>query len=500
MLFNEQTFLFSFFPLTFLVLILLRKTIFSNRIATLWTLVCSLFFYGFYEWNHLPLLLLSFSINYFLGKRICSESNPTLSRFYLVFGIVLNLSILGIFKYSDFFLQNFSDSSSLGIALPLAISFFTFQQIAFLVDLNGKKVKCPGLIDYAMFVSFFPQLIAGPIVRAQVLLPQLQKRALGHLSQEDFWTGVCLFSIGIFKKAYLADGIRPMVELVFARVAEGSLISFLEAWIGAVAFGMQIYFDFSAYSDMAVGLGLIFGLKLPINFNSPYKSTSVIEFWRRWHITLSEFLRDYLYKPLGGNRFGLGRGVANVFIVMTIGGLWHGAGWNFVIWGVFHGVLIGFNHLFRVLGKSNASGKIERFGIESFAKWLITFCLITISWVFFRCESLSVAWEITSSMIGLNGFDLPRSIALLAPSEIIRCEGLLPNKIVDQELLPLLLSLIVLVCFFPNSTSLVGFSRIVAGKYSMPSLKIVILSGLLLFLGIKASFESITLEFIYFKF
>jgi len=500
MLFNEQAFLFVFLPVTLLVLVVLRKCFFSNRVVSIWTLVCSLFFYGFYEWKHLPVLLISFTINYIIGRRISSERDQSLSLIYLTLGILLNLSVLGIFKYSDFCLQSFSDLSPLGIALPLAISFFTFQQIAFLADLRGRKFKCPNFLDYALFVSFFPQLIAGPIVRSQVLLPQLNRGVLGQLSKESFWVGVCLFSIGIFKKAYFADGIRPMVEPIFARVAEGGSLAIMEAWIGATAFGMQIYFDFSAYSDMAVGLGLIFGLTLPINFNSPYKAKCVIEFWRRWHITLSEFLRDYLYKPLGGNRFGFGRGVTNVFIVMAIGGLWHGAGWTFVIWGLFHAVLISCNHLFRALRRSSDYINNEGLGFMGITKWLLTFCMISMSWVFFRCENLNGASEMISSMLGLNGIDLPRSIQIINNSEMIRLEGLLPNKVVVRELLPLLVGLLALVSLFPNSNTLVRYPKDFTSKLRIPPLKIVVFSGVLLFLGIKASFESIIMEFIYFKF
>ena len=501
MLFNEQVFLFIFLPVVFFLLSLLKRFSKQNDWSLVLVVVCSFFFYGFQNWFHLPLLLGSICFNYSLGILILKVSSKTRQEICLAFGILINLSVLGIFKYINFFLETVGIISVLNVALPLAISFFTFQQIAYLVDLKRGLLHRPSFLHYSFFVSFFPQLIAGPIVRAQDILPQLRNKILGSTTNEQFWAGVCLFSIGLFKKTCLADGIRPLAVAVFSFSDHSIILSITEAWIGLLAFGLQIYFDFSAYSDMAIGLGLLFGLQLPINFNSPYKATSIIDFWRRWHITLSEFLRDYLYKPLGGNRSGIMKAMLNVMIVMSLGGLWHGAGWTFVIWGVFHGVLISLNHLFRAWGKLNYSNfKIPRLFCNRTLSWIFTFILISVSWVFFRSENLNEAFQIIASLLGLNGIDLPRFFNFSNQFTFFSYEGALPNKVIDRELIPLLVVLLGIVRFFPNTIQLVGISsESEKEKKSLPSW-LIGFCGLLLFLGVKTSFENITHEFIYFRF
>ena len=496
MLFNEQAFLFYFLPICLSGFWILRFKLKCTNISYFWCLLCSFFFYGFHGWYHLPLLISSILTNYFLGIIIEKKKDSRVCLLIMWLGIVVNLGVLGIFKYSDFFLGVVSTECFFGLALPLAISFFTFQQVAYLVDLRRGEISSPSLLSYAFFISFFPQLIAGPIVRCQQLIPQIKEKATLGLRRKDFWCGLCLFAMGLFKKTYFADGIRPLAEGIFDAAHEGTILSFTEAWIGGLSFGMQIYFDFSAYSDMAIGLGLLFGLSLPVNFNSPYKATSLIDFWRRWHITLSEFLRDYLYKPLGGNRCGVSRGIINVLLVMALGGLWHGAAWTFVAWGVFHGILIGFNHLLRAMRSKFPSPK------TSFLAWpsrLTVFLVVTISWIYFRCQDLSTAWEMISSMIGMNGFDLPRSFGLDANLSYVRFEGLLPNRIAELQLVPVLGFLILFVWFAPNSFNLLNYNSD-ESKRKQPSLPVVFVCGVLLFFGIKASFEQITLEFIYFRF
>jgi alginate O-acetyltransferase complex protein AlgI len=501
MLFNDQVFLFIFLPVVFFLLSFVRKFRQQNDWSLVLFVGCSFFFYGFHNWYHLPLLLGSICFNYFLGILILKGSSKSHQEICLAFGIFINLGVLGVYKYANFFLGSVGITTFLDIALPLAISFFTFQQIAYLVDLKRGLLHQTSFLHYSFFVSFFPQLIAGPIVRAQDILPQLRKKILLSTTNEQFWAGVCLFSIGLFKKTCLADGIKPLAEAVFSFSDHGIVLSIMEAWIGVLAFGLQIYFDFSAYSDMAIGLGLLFGLQLPINFNSPYKATSIIEFWRRWHITLSEFLRDYLYKPLGGNRSGIMKAMLNVMIVMSLGGLWHGADWTFVIWGVFHGFLISLNHLFRAWEKLNFSNfKILRFLCNRTLGWFFTFIFISISWVFFRAENLTEAFEIIASMLGLNGIDLPRFFSFPNQFEFLSFEGAMPNKLIDRELIPLLAVLLGIVRFFPNATQLVRLSpESEVENKSLPSWLIGV-CGLLLFFGIKTSFENITHEFIYFRF
>ena len=309
MLFNEQTFLFYFFPVVIVGVLVFRLR--SSYLTSWWIILTSFFFYGFHGWQHLPLLILSVLVNYGIGLGIEKMAVKRSGHNLLIFGIVCNLLILAIYKYADFIISSFHLAYSLNLTLPLAISFFTFQQIAYLVDLRKGKMTTPSFTHYIIFISFFPQLIAGPIVRCQEMIPQLQKGLLGKLSSKNFWSGICLFSIGLFKKSCLADGIRPLVDAIFVVSSDGITLSLAEVWVAVLSFGLQIYFDFSAYSEMALGLGLILGLRLPLNFDSPYKAVNIVDFWRRWHITLSEFLRDYLYKPLGGNRLGVYRGVFN---------------------------------------------------------------------------------------------------------------------------------------------------------------------------------------------
>lgn len=497
MLFNEQSFLFLFLPVVLAGFFAIRA--WAPKLTCGWVVVSSFFFYGFHAWEHLPLLAGSIILNYWLGTIIQKTEKPKTTSNLLALGIFGNLGVLALFKYADFFLLQMGYDEGFGLLLPLAISFFTFQQIAYLVDLKRCKITNPGFMHYCVFVSFFPQLIAGPIVRCQKIIPQLKTGMLGKFSSEAFWTGLCLFSIGLFKKACLADGIRPLAESIFAASGSGTILSIAEAWVGATAFGLQIYFDFSAYSEMALGIGLFFGLRLPLNFNSPYKAESIIDFWRRWHITLSEFLRDYLYKPLGGNRLGVSRSIVNVMIVMALGGLWHGAGWTFVAWGVLHGCLIGFNHLLRAWNK-NAAQPDKKSTINRFFSRMLTFAAVTLAWVFFRSDDFGPALGMIRSMLGFNGIDLPRTFGSSGKLDYFTFGGLFPNQIADVGLLLFLLPLLGLVWFAPNAIEMskIGMDR--DSRIKTPGFIVLAFCGFLLFWGIKVSFEEITYDFIYFRF
>ena len=502
MLFHEQSFLFIFLPVAFLGILAFRQV--SPKAVLWWTTICSVFFYGFHGWQHIPLLLGSIVLNYSIGRAVEERKDSSSGRHLVTLGVTLNIIILGLFKYADFLLETFttlsgSASSPTGIALPLAISFFTFQQIAYLVDLRKGGISTPNFGRYCLFVAFFPQLIAGPIVRCQHLMPQLIGCALGKLSRENLWTGLCLFSFGLFKKTCLADGIRPLADEVFAASQNGTILSLAEAWTGATAFGLQIYFDFSAYSEMALGLGLLFGLRLPLNFNSPYKAINIIDFWRRWHITLSEFLRDYLYKPLGGNRSGMTRGIINIFIVMALGGLWHGAAWTFVAWGIIHGILIGSNHILRAWRSKHAQNK-EDSHLKAWLFRLTTFACVTLGWVFFRSQEFGHAFNMIKSMLGFNGIDLPRSFGESTEYAFLRFGGILPNQIADISLLPFLIILLALVWTAPNAQQMLKLNRGEKNSWPLPSAKIAFLCGVLLFFGLKVSFETITHDFLYFRF
>jgi alginate O-acetyltransferase complex protein AlgI len=497
MLFNEQSFLFYFLPVAFVGLLLFRLRSFS--LACWWIILTSFFFYGFHGWQQLPLLIFSIIVNYVIGLKLEKNSKNRSGQLLLALGVTCNLCILAVYKYAFFITSVFNIEYSFNLTLPLAISFFTFQQIAYLVDLRKGNLVSPSFTHYCIFVSFFPQLIAGPIVRCQQIIPQLKKRLLGKFNSKAFWVGVCLFSIGLFKKACLADGIRPLVDEIFSASSDGITLSLAEAWVGVLAFGLQIYFDFSAYSEMALGLGMMLGLRLPQNFDSPYKAVNIVDFWKRWHITLSEFLRDYLYKPLGGNRLGVFRGVFNVMLVMLLGGLWHGAGWTFIIWGFIHGCMIGIYHFFRCFTQDTTQTR-STFLLKKFIASFLTFVAVNIAWVFFRSEKIGSAFEIIKSLIGLNGIALPRSFEFSPLGKLVSFTGLFPNQLVDLGLLAFLPILLFIVWFAPNAYQLLGLNSKKGFEIVIPSFKIVFLCGLLLFFGIKVSFETLTYDFIYFRF
>ena len=318
-------------------------------------------------------------------------------------GVAFNLGLLGYFKYTDFLIGIANDAVATsmpmqGIVLPLAISFFTFQQIAYLVDVYQGKTTDPDFIHYCLFVSFFPQLIAGPIVHHGEIIPQFRSPNALRLDARRIAVGAAIFGIGLYKKVVLADGIAPYADRVFD-AGSGMAPGIIDAWSGALAYSFQIYFDFSAYSDMAIGIALIFRIRLPLNFNSPYKAVNIIDFWHRWHMTLSRFLRDYLYFPLGGNRKGRTRRHVNLMVTMLLGGLWHGAGWNFVIWGGLHGLYLVINHFWRGLraklgwapDKPNAMGRV--------LGCAITYPAVVVAWVFFRAPDLDTALMILRGMV-----------------------------------------------------------------------------------------------------
>ena len=349
------------------------------------------------------------------GVILKHRQSPRRARLFLTLGIVVDLCVLGYFKYTMFVVNSWNDAFGTGwnvgfIVLPLAISFYTFQKIAYLVDAYRGKVVRHDFLNYCFFVMFFPQLIAGPIVHHSEIIPQIEKGTTQWWNLDRLAVAVTYFSIGLFKKAVIADGIAAYSTPVFNAVAQGEQLSLIASWVGALAYTFQIYFDFSGYSDMAIGLALLFGLRLPTNFASPYKSLSIIEFWRRWHMTLSRFLRDYLYIPLGGNRHGSTRRYLLLIITMVLGGLWHGAQWTFVIWGLLHGLYIAINHFWRFLvaafGLRNRIPTVYDRPLKVFS-WGLTFLCVVVGWVFFRSSSFDQAIEFLRAMAGLNGFLLP---------------------------------------------------------------------------------------------
>ena len=408
MLFNSYEFIFIFLPIALLGFHLIGNNG-HHRIAIAWLVGASLFFYGWWNPVYLGLILFSILFNYATGISLShSSTNKSYKKSVLIAGIAVNLLTLGYYKYANFFIDNLNALGGTHIVLhevilPLAISFFTFQQIAYLVDAYKGKTKEYNFLHYCLFVTFFPQLIAGPIVHHKEMLPQFAKEAVYKLRSKNIAIGITIFSLGLFKKVVIADGLSVYATPVFSAAESGVVLTFFEAWAGALSYTFQLYFDFSGYSDMAIGIARMFGITLPINFNSPYKAASIIDFWKRWHMTLSQFLRDYLYIPIGGNRKGEVRRYTNLMITMILGGLWHGSGWTFVLWGALHGFYLIVNHLWRTLLRIELRTKASLF-----VAWLVTFLAVTISWVPFRADSLSGAMNVLGGMIGLNGFVIPQ--------------------------------------------------------------------------------------------
>lgn len=397
MLFTSIEFLFLFLPVALLVYYLTRRWI-SHQAALVSLTLASFVFYSWWDIRFLPIMLVSIVLNHLIGVIIQKrETQP-----WLAAGIVANLGLLGVFKYTDFIIANVnaalgSDIPLTGVPLPLAISFFTFQQISFLVDVARRKTQPGTVSEHALFVAFFPQLIAGPIVHHNRIAGQYADAGRRDDLADNFAVGTSIFAIGLAKKVLLADNLAPYASSAFDSAARGDEVGLLLAWTGALAYSFQIFFDFSGYSDMALGLGRMFGYHLPINFNAPYRARSVAEFWRRWHITLSNFLRDYLYIPLGGNRAGFARTIVNLFIVMLLGGLWHGAAWTFVVWGGLHGAALAWNHWFKQVRPQGIAPSAPVISI------VLTFLFVTLTWVFFRAESFDAAYIMLSGMSGLNG-------------------------------------------------------------------------------------------------
>jgi alginate O-acetyltransferase complex protein AlgI len=413
MLFNSYPFVFAFLPAALLLTFGARLRNVTAAAAAV--IAASLFFYGWWHPQYLLLLLTSIAVNFLAGRAILSSCLDR--RAVLIAGIAFNLGLLSYYKYANFFASNIEavTGAHVGLApiiLPLAISFFTFEQISFLVDCYRGETRKIDFLRYLFFIVFFPHLIAGPIVRYANIAQQLDLPDALKPRWENFAAGGAIFIFGLFKKVGLADTFAGYANPVFDAAAGGEPLTFFAAWLGALAYSLQLYFDFSGYSDMAVGLARLFGITLPINFFSPYKATSIIEFWRRWHISLSQFLRDYLYVPLGGSHKGHYRTYANLFITMLMVGFWHGAGWTFVLWGTIHGVLLVINHAWRN-SPATRLGFPVRFTRP--ISWLATFLCVVLAWVVFRAPTFESAGHLLSAMTGMHGIALPARLMSLAP-------------------------------------------------------------------------------------
>ena len=403
MLFNSYIFIFMFLPFTFMVYFYLNH----KRLTTLsqmFLVFASLFFYAWWNIAYLPLILVSILFNYAFGVTLSKKNKSAFSKkSLLVTGIVANLSLLGYFKYADFFIENTnlilgSEFPLLHLLLPLAISFFTFQQVAYLVDSYRGQTKEYDFLNYTLFVTFFPQLIAGPIVHHKEMMPQFAKVKNRVIHKYNIALGLFIFSLGLFKKVVIADNFAVIATQGFDNA---EVLNLIEGWITSLSYTFQLYFDFSGYTDMAIGAALLFNIRLPINFDSPYKAISIQDFWRRWHITLSRFLKDYIYIPLGGNRKTEIRTYANLFTTFLLGGIWHGAGWTFVFWGALHGFALMLHRMWQKVGIK----------LPTVLAWLLTFNFVNIAWVFFRAKEWDDAIKVLTGMVGMSGIALPNVLA-----------------------------------------------------------------------------------------
>ncbi|MBK5275011.1 MAG: MBOAT family protein [Desulfuromonadales bacterium] len=414
MLFNSYEFIFLFLPVTLVIYFLLNKirlTVASNA----WLLFASLVFYSWWNVKYLPLILVSILFNYTIGYLLVEHGSikkQTISKKGIFFfGLIGNLAFLGYFKYMDFFIGNLNtlfsaDLPLLQIVLPLGISFFTITQIAFLVDCYEGLVEDRRLLSYSLFVTFFPHLLAGPILHHKEMMPQFEAVRNKVLNYKNLSLGLFLFFVGLFKKVIIADELSRSVKLGFDSAAS---LNMVEAWVTSLSYTLQLYFDFSGYSDMAVGVGLLFNIVLPINFNSPYKATNIIDFWKRWHMSLTTFITTYLYAPIvrSFRKITFAKSMLATFLAMFIAGIWHGAGWTFVIWGALHGGALVVNHLW----------KRRKLKLPPLLGWLITFNFVNAGFVFFRAKSVGDAVNVLRGMVGVNGV-LPRTIAKFTFSEL----------------------------------------------------------------------------------
>lgn len=405
MLFNSYAFIFVYLPVVFAGMFVLGH--YSRTGAAAWLAVASLVFYGLWDARFVVLLLASIVFNYAIAARIdvARRGGSPIGgpKGWLIIGLAVNLATLGYFKYANFFLTVGAGAmglpwTGLQIVLPLGISFFTFTQIAFLVDVYRGVAREYRFVHYLLFITYFPHLIAGPVIHHKQMMPQFADVKTYRIDLQNVAVGITIFVLGLAKKVLIADELAGYVTSVFDAAGSGQALTIFEAWVGALGYTFQLYFDFSGYCDMAIGLSLMFNIRLPMNFNSPYKSLNIIEFWRRWHITLSTFLRDYLYFPLGGNRHGTSRRYINLMLTMLLGGLWHGAGWTFVLWGGLHGLYLVINHAWRALcaywgwNWTSISWKL--------LSGALTFLCVVVAWVFFRADNVTAALTVLDAMRG----------------------------------------------------------------------------------------------------
>jgi len=490
MLFNSYEFIFLFLPVTLVVYFWLLRRRFTVA-ARSWLLFASLFFYSWWNISFLPLILGSILFNYTVGgllvERDGRRSASTPKKSIFLFGLAANILLLCWFKYMDFFIDTANhvtgmDLPLLKIILPLGISFFTITQIAFLVDAYEGLVLERNLLNYALFVTFFPHLLAGPILHHKEMMPQFDSLRNKVVNWKNLYLGMALFFIGLFKKVMIADQFAGWATPGFDTA---QTLNFFEGWFASLSYTFQLYFDFSGYSDMAVGIGWMFNIRLPINFNSPYKATNIIDFWKRWHITLTNFVTTYLYTPIlrSFSKITFTASMAAIFLSMLISGFWHGAGWTFIVWGAMHGGALVINHVWRK----------QKIRMPTLLAWLITFNFVNISFVFFRAKSWESATKVLSGMAGLNGVVLHKAFRKFHFLEEmgLKSDKLWLNALNGKDKTwELVLAAILITVFLKNSNQIVDNVKPVWSHFAV----LVVVAFWVLFNVSKVS------EFLYFQF
>lgn len=474
MLFNSYAFIFVFLPIAFAGYYLIAKK--SHAGAIIWLAFVSLFFYGYWSLYSLPILVGSVCTNYWFGLQVSNQQSKH-RKLMLVLALTFNLSLLAYFKYANFFIDNTNVLRSLlglnpiqflNIVLPIGISFFTFTQIAFIMDSYQDKVKERRFFDYLLFVTFFPHLIAGPVIHHRQVMPQFLDLDNFKINSEKIALGLVIFTMGLSKKLLLADPLGEYADILFNGVNAGLDPHFMISWMGSFAYSLQLYFDFSGYSDMAVGLSLLFGIWLPINFNAPFKATNIIDFWQRWHISLTKYIGEYLYTPITLKMMRVAQGksaIAEIFLTLVfptlliflILGLWHGPSWNYVIFGGMHGVFIVSNHLWRKIFPIARKKSSQFFHVRAWLGWATTFIAVNFSFIMFRSDSLLVAGKIYKGILGLNnGFFTDTAITgnfLLAAFHGIWQYQLNIGQSTKESVILLLLGLFIVV-FLPSTSNI----------------------------------------------
>ncbi len=456
MLFNSYYFIFLFLPIALTGYYILNY-VNLYRASNIFLIGMSLWFYGYFNPSYLLIICCSIIVNFLLAKAMeyfsAETENAAAKKGILVFGICANIAVIFYFKYFNFFLENmnalFGQSFELkNILLPLGISFFTFQQLSYLIDSYRGETKGYSFDEYALFVSFFPQLIAGPIVLHNETIPQFRKAENRRINYENFARGMYIFALGLFKKVIIADTFGKAVDYGFLVVPT---LNTLEAFLVSLCYTFQLFFDFSGYCDMAIGISGMFNIKLPGNFNSPYKATSITDFWDRWHMSLTRFLRTYIYFPLGGSRKGKLRTYVNIMIVFLISGIWHGANWTFILWGVLHGILNCLNRIFQ----KPWSKLCKPF------RWLVTFLTVDGLWILFRADNIATAKSYLRQLLALTGFSIREELTgcfrleeFAFLEEKISVLQYLPSHITGFYLWLFLLVSFIAVLFFKNSGEL----------------------------------------------